>query len=289
MGKASWRGLEALLAAERGSVFFEGIFSTPKLNHPEGIAIDEDGHVWCGGEAGEIFRVAADGSGIELVASTGGFTLGVALDGRGGLYGCDLKHASVFRVDTRTGELETWGNTDSRGNRMRNPNAPVVDAENGWLYVTDSCDPSTEGPGIWRFRLDGGEGELWCEEPLRFANGLALSPSERCLYVAETFGRRVSRIPITEDGAPGERETVVAVDALPDGLAIGPDDRLYISCYEPSLVYRWSEREGLQLLYYDPEAHLLCHPTNCAFRGDDLYTSNLGRWHITKLLGAAKA
>jgi len=31
----------------------------------------------------------------------------------------------------------------------------------------------------------------------------------------------------------------------------------------------------------DPTAHLLCHPTNLAFRGSELFTSNLGRWHIT--------
>jgi gluconolactonase len=32
----------------------------------------------------------------------------------------------------------------------------------------------------------------------------------------------------------------------------------------------------------DPEAHMLCHPTNGAFRGRDFFTSNLGRWHITR-------
>jgi hypothetical protein len=32
----------------------------------------------------------------------------------------------------------------------------------------------------------------------------------------------------------------------------------------------------------DPEAHMLAHPTNCAFRGTDLFNSNLGRWHITR-------
>ena len=31
----------------------------------------------------------------------------------------------------------------------------------------------------------------------------------------------------------------------------------------------------------DEEAHLFCHPTNLAFRGSTLFTTNLGRWHIT--------
>jgi gluconolactonase len=33
----------------------------------------------------------------------------------------------------------------------------------------------------------------------------------------------------------------------------------------------------------DPDAHLLCHPTNVAFRGSRLITANLGRWHLTEL------
>jgi len=38
----------------------------------------------------------------------------------------------------------------------------------------------------------------------------------------------------------------------------------------------------VELLIDDPEAHMLCHPTNGAFRGRDFLTSNLGRWHITR-------
>jgi hypothetical protein len=34
-------------------------------------------------------------------------------------------------------------------------------------------------------------------------------------------------------------------------------------------------------LIRDEEAHLFCHPTNLAFRGNVLFTTNLGRWHIT--------
>ena len=39
---------------------------------------------------------------------------------------------------------------------------------------------------------------------------------------------------------------------------------------------------GVEILIDDPEAHMLCHPTNGAFRGTELFTSNLGRWHITR-------
>jgi hypothetical protein len=38
----------------------------------------------------------------------------------------------------------------------------------------------------------------------------------------------------------------------------------------------------------DEEAHLFCHPTNLAFRGSTLFTTNLGRWHITAVDTAAE-
>jgi gluconolactonase len=72
--------LGPILPLDSAEVFFDGIFSEPRLRHPEGIAIGASGDVWCGGETGEIYRLSADGSRIEMVASTGGFILGLAFD-----------------------------------------------------------------------------------------------------------------------------------------------------------------------------------------------------------------
>jgi gluconolactonase len=113
---------------------------------------------------------------------------------------------------------------------------------------------------------------------------MALSAAGDFLYVAETFARKISRIPILEDGSPGESTTFVeGIERLPDGLAFDVGGNLYVSCYEPSRIYRVSPDRKIDLLVDDPEAHTLCHPTNCAFRGEELFTSNLGRWHITRI------
>lgn len=262
-------------------VFYDGIFSTPRLNHPEGLAVDADGNVWCGGEDGEIIRIAADASGLELLASTGGFTLGMAFDPRGRLYVCDLKHAAVFRYDPADGSLREFATGDG-ARRLRIPNVPVVDPRRNCLYVSDSHDFHASGPGVWRFDLETGAGGLWYDRPLRFANGMALAADRASLYVAETFARRVVRIPIGPDGAAGDAVPFVeGLGGLPDGLALDVDGRLYICCYEPSRVYRADPDGSVALLIDDPEAHMLCHPTNGAFRGTTLFTSNLGRWHIT--------
>jgi gluconolactonase len=275
--------VQPILPFDRASVFFDATLGPIRLKHPEGVAVAADGAIWCGGDGGEIYRIEPDGSGIEVIASSGGFTLGMAFDGEGRLYTCDLGHKAVMRLDPATRQLETFS-TGGDGGSMRVPNYPVVDKARGCLYVSDSHAFGTPGPGIWRLDLESGLGHLWYDRPLNFANGMALSPDRKSLYVVETFARQVSRIPIHDDGSAGDAEVFVnGLDRLPDGLAFDNQGNLYISCYEPSRLYRAAPDGQLELLFDDPEAHMLCHPTNCAFRGDELFTSNLGRWHITRI------
>jgi sugar lactone lactonase YvrE len=155
--------------------------------------------------------------------------------------------------------------------------------------VSDSYEFKDPGPGIYRFEPDG-SGELWCNEPLNFANGLAFAPDGSTLYVVESFSRVVSRIPVTANGKAGPKEHVATVGVVPDGLAVDAEGRVYIACYEPSAVYRLAPDGTVETVWHDPEAILLCHPTNCAFHGGSLYTVNLGKCHITELaLGVAGA
>jgi gluconolactonase len=268
-----------VIALERASIFFDGTTTAPRLSHPECVAFDEEGAAWCGGDRGELYRVAPDGSAIEQVACTGGFTLGVALDGAGALYSCDLAHGAVFKLDLASGALERFASG------MRVPNFPVVDARRGCLYVSDSYDAAEAGPGIWRIALETGAAELWYAQPLVFANGMALAPGGDALYVVETWAQRVVRVPIGADGRAGTPEPVVeGIERVPDGIAVDVDGRLYVACYEPSRVYRCDPVTGeVELLLDDPTAHVLCHPTNCAFRGTELFMANLGRWHLTRV------
>ncbi len=274
--------MEPILPLERAAVFVDGMVGQPRLSHPEGIAVDRDGAIWCGGETGEIYRIAPDGSGFEVVASTGGFTLGMAFDAQGRLYTCDLGHKAVFRLDPPTRRLERF--SGDAATPLGAFNAPVVDTRRNCLYVSDSHGPDAPGPGVWRFDLDSGVGGPWYAAPTTFANGMALSPDRETLYLVETFARRVARIPIRADGSADTAAVFVAgIERLPDGLAFDIEGNLYISCYEPSRIFRASPDGRLQLLIDDPEAHTLCHPTNCAFRGTDLFTANLGRWHVTRI------
>ena len=46
-----------VLPMERARVFFDGVFSDPRLQHPECVAVGPDGWIWCGSENGEILRI----------------------------------------------------------------------------------------------------------------------------------------------------------------------------------------------------------------------------------------
>jgi gluconolactonase len=274
--------METVLDISAGRVFYDGLLTEPMLDHPEGLAVHRDGSVWCGGERGQVYRIEPDGRSIEQVARTeGGFSQGMAFDADDNLYVCDLKHAAVLRLDTKSGSLETFADgADARGINICN--FPAFDAA-GNLYVSDSHAFKEPGPGIFRFD-PGGSGGLWYGEPVNFANGLALSPEGDYLYVAETFGHAIFRIPIQEDGSAGAREEVAGLPgALPDGLAFDTTGNLYVACYEPSQVLRVDRDGVVECLIRDEEAHLLCHPTNLAFRDNVLFTTNLGRWHISAI------
>ncbi len=105
------------------------------------------------------------------------------------------------------------------------------------------------------------------------------------MYVPGCLG--VECVKIKEDGSAGERKVYVTMPQyLPDGIAFDNEENLYISCYTPNSILVVNKQQEIKLLVDDWEAHTLSNPTNIAFGGehfDQLFTSNLGRWHISKI------
>jgi gluconolactonase len=267
-------------ALSEASVLFDGTFTSPRLDHPESVAVAADGSLWCGGEQGQIYRITS-GS-IELIASTGGFTLGVAFLDNSTLAVCDIARPAVWLLDLRTREL-TPLEPSIPGHQLLTPNA-VVGLPDGSMLVTDSGIAHSPYPGILRYYRDG-TAEVWLDRPLDFANGIAVSAAVDTVYVAESWAYRVLAIGL-QPGQWTPRGFSVYADlatAIPDGLAIDTDGVLYVGCYEPSQVLRVPGGGQVELLAHDPTAHTLCHPTGVAARGPEIVVANLGRWHLSRI------
>jgi sugar lactone lactonase YvrE len=277
-----------LKCAEVASVFCGGILSPYRFNHPEGVMIDpKDGAVWCGGEAGELYRIAPDGSSATVVGNSGGFALGLCMDRQRRIYMCDIHHQCVIVFDEQGNELNRLFGQGGE-HRLEIPNYAVLSQEERYLYVSNTCRAG--GPGIWRFDLEADletdTGSLWMRETCYSANGLALAPDGSGLYLVESHLPGVSFVPIREDGTAGKKQTAVLLPHdEPDGLAFNSKGELFISIYHPTRIYRFIPASGkLELVLQDDSTDLIHHSTNLAFRSDtELFSANLGAWHITRI------
>jgi gluconolactonase len=249
------------------------------LDHPEGVAWGPDGHIYAGGEAGQIYRISAEGN-PDVVASTGGFMYGVALDRDGNVFACDFGTASVVRVSA-TGDIETIS-TGTPDRPMRVPNFAAFD-DGGALFVTDSGEWGDDDGLIFRIGADG-ETTVWTDEISQFPNGCCLSADGSELYVVESHGRTIDRVPIADDESPGPISVFVELPgSQPDGIALAEDGTLFVGCYRPDRIYRVEPDGRIEILAEDADGVVLNQPTNVAFIGpelDRLAVSSLGGWSI---------
>jgi gluconolactonase len=220
------------------------------------------------------------GQPVELVRTTEGGN-GTTFDLQGRLIVCEGDGRKVTRMGA-DGKVETLVDR-YKGGRFNRPN-DVVCHSNGCIYFTDPEKrrpyhereiPGREGDNnlwdsaaVYRLAPDGNLSVLaHCEYP----NGLALSPDERTMYVANTRSSKyVHAIKLDTAGHMVSRSIFADANegtepGIPDGLKVDSIGRVYTTA--PGGIWVWNPDGKRVGIIRFPEQSV-----NFAFGGPDMRT-----------------
>lgn len=226
-------------------------------------------------DSGEIRTLA--GTGEEGYSGDGGpatearlsFPEGVTLDRHGNVYFADLGNHRVRRVDAESGTITSVAGTGERGfsgdggpatdGRLWSPGRLAFDGA-GNLYIADILNArirrvDRESGRISTVAGSGSLGDGGSGTAANLAIPGDLAWDGRLVYIAEYGNRRVRTLdPVTgaittvAGGGLRRGEGVPATEAeiqLPEGIAVGPDRRLYIADSLSHKVWQVDLEEGV--------------------------------------------
>lgn len=235
-----------------------------------------------------VFRKPSGYDGTAAPPSAPFGSNGLTLDTEGRLIICEHGNRRVTRLE-KDGKLTVLADR-YQGKRLNSPNDAVYKSD-GSLYFTDppyglvkqDQDPKKELTFNGIYRLSGAKLQLLSTDLTR-PNGLAFSPDEKHLYVANSDERRKiwMRFEVKPDGTLGNPKVLFDVtrqtaEGLPDGMKVDQKGNLY--CTGPGGVWILSP-EGKHVGTIQPAEV----PANCAWGdadGKTLYmTARKGLYRI---------
>ena len=211
---------------------------------------------WAPGESAMIFREPSGNSN------------GLTFDEDGNLITCEHGTRRLGKVE-RGGTYAVLADR-YRGRRLNSPNDAVVKSD-GSIYFTDPPygikpeEQELEFQGVYRLDPDRSEPILLVDNMER-PNGLAFSPDERTLYIADSSDRRhVKAFDVEDDGALVNGRVFAEIRSElpgnPDGMKVDVEGNLYVATAGVWIFSEGGENLGVIEM---PET-----PANLAWGDDD--------------------
>lgn len=259
-----------------------------RLVRPEGVMCAMDGSVWCSHGDGGCTRIETYGS-SRTFFGLGGKPNGICLDRDGSVIVANIGSGGVQRL-SRDGSVSVVADTFD-GKPLTTANFPFLD-RSGRLWVTNSTARADYRDALNAPRPDGSlllirDGiAREVANGLNFANGIAVDVDERYVYVAETFGLRVVRYPIRDDGLVGPLEKYgphLGERGYPDGIAFDAAGNLWVTLPSMNALGVITPDGDWSIVLEDQAGKKLNRPTNICFGGDDLRTAYVGSLRGTSL------
>ena len=254
-----------------GMIFTEGTTWVP----------DREMVIWSDFFNNRIMQWSESG-GIDVFRQPSNRVNGNTIDLEGRVVSCETTGRKVVREEL-DGTIATVADRYD-GGRFTSPNDVVVKSD-GSIWFTDPSYgilvpgigdgemPEQERDRVYRVDPETGQVDSVCED-FDKPNGLAFSPNESLLYIADS-GRThgefrnhlVMRFDVSDGGASIENPAVLAVvdPGVPDGMRVDTDGNLYVAA-----------GDGVQV--FSPSGDLLGKiltpdvVTNCAFGMPDYQT-----------------
>ncbi len=220
---------------------------------PEFVCLGPDGRLYASVASGAILRTRPDRDVFEPWVNTGGRVLGFDFDASGRLIAADAKRGLL--AVGQDGQVSVIAET-ADGAPIRFANSLVV-ARSGRVYFTDASQRFGPGPSegtleasILDIMEHSATGRLIELDPssgqtrtvmrdLSYANGVALSADESHLFVVETGGYRVWKVPVSARDVSAKASPAdarVLLDNLPgypDNLLRGEEGRIWLGFAKP--------------------------------------------------------
>jgi gluconolactonase len=238
------------------------------------IALPDGSVIFTEGQANRITRISADNSIASYLENSGGAN-GLAFNSSGELVAVQTTKPGIAVIAPADKARVLVDNYE--GTPLNRPNDLVVDKRGGVYFTDPGARPEPGKPAtktaIYYLSPNGKLTQLATD--IERPNGIQLSPHEKTLYVANTYGEHVLAYDVKADGTVGERRNFAKLEGFTkneqgwtsgaDGLAVDAKGRLYVASAAGVQVFD-AKGKALGVIPL-PKA-----PQNLAFAGKDKKT-----------------